>query len=452
MPARRVLIVAYDFPPAGGSGVQRALKLARYLPESGWRPTILCCGHDRLALRDESLLDDLPSHADIVRLNGWEPPGLTKTFVEAVGFQSDVLHQAVDWRTNKIVAKLGLPEPQLLWSLSACRAAIEFIRSRQIEAIITTGPPHSVHMVGRRIQKRLGTPWIADLRDPIISNFTYSPANRLADSFWRNLESSIIRRADRIVVTCDDLAKDLGSRYPSLGGHVTRTITNGWDPADFPMLPNQRTATSTFTLTYVGAFYRDQSIQPFLEAFRRLLALRPDLRPSLRLNHVGTLSREQTRLLRPTDDESLIRRGYAGHHTAIAAMRAADALLLTVPSSPGGKLCIPAKTFEYLATDRPILAYAHPNSHLAQLLTRAGGVTLMPDCRPETIAGAIETLADSAVANQPSIRRCQTVLRETSRPILAARYADLLDQATGLPRPLNAGSPAQFWQAPRATA
>lgn len=452
MPQRRVLIVAYDFPPAGGSGVQRALKLARYLPDSGWRPTILCCGHHRLALRDETLVGDLPINTDIVRLNGWEPPGLTKSFVEAIGLRVDSVQQAIDWRANDMVARLGLPEPQLLWSLAACRAAIDVIHCRHIEAVITTGPPHSVHWVGRTVQKRTGTPWIADLRDPILANFAYRPANRLADSLWRSLESTIVRHADQIVVTCDDLAQELRKLYRSLGGPKIETITNGWDPIDFPTSPRQRTSTSIFALTYVGAFYRDQSIEPFLEAFRRLLIRRPDLRHRLRFEHVGTLSREQTRLLRSTDDEFLVRRGYAHHHEAIAAMRAADALLLTVPPTPGGRLCIPAKTFEYLATGRPILAFAHSNSHLAQLLSRAGGATLLPNCGPDTIAAAVESLAAHAAADRPSIRRCPTTLRETSRQVLAARYAVLLDQAAGLSRSLNPRSPAQYWHMPRATA
>jgi glycosyltransferase involved in cell wall biosynthesis len=254
------------------------------------------------------------------------------------------------------------------------------------------------------------------------------------------------------VVTCDDLAQDFCHRHPALSRAIFDTITNGWDASDFRTTAPRRISIPTFALTYVGAFYRDQSIEPFLEAFRRLLARRSDLRHRLRFEHVGTLSREQTQLLRPTDDEFLVRRGYADHHAAITAMRDADALLLTVPPTPGGRLCIPAKTFEYLATDRPILAFAQPDSHLARLLTRAGGVTPLPNCRPDTIAAAIETLAATPAADRPQIRRCQTVLRETSRVFLAARYARLLDQVTGLSQPIHARRPAQYWQTPRATA
>lgn len=443
---RQVLIVCYDFPPAGGSGVQRALKLTRHLPGAGWSPTVLCCGHDRLAVFDESLLLDLPRNADVIRLNGWEPPGLTKTLVDALGLQFDRLHRAIDWRANAMVARFGLPEPQLLWAIAARHAVLDIVRRRGIDAVITTGPPHSVHLAGQRVRARLGIPWIADLRDPILSNFAYQPANRVSDRFWRSLEKVIAREADRIVVTCDDLADALCHRYQFRGRSTIETITNGWDSADFVAERRGRQRPSGFTLTYVGSFYREQSIKPFVEAFRQLLARRPELLSRVRFEHVGALSREQTGILRPTDDAFLIRRGYASHHAAVVAMQTADALLLTVPPTSGGRLCIPAKTFEYLATNRPILAFAHAGSHLAALLTRAGGVTLLPACEPGPIAAAIEVLVDCpSSAGRSSVRRCQSVLRESSRAALSARYAALLDRAVGR-------YAAQYWQPPSGAA
>lgn len=433
MKARRLLLVAYDFPPAGGSGVQRPLKFARYLPECGWHVTVLCRGHDRHPLRDPQLLDELTPLGDavrVVRVPGFEPAGLTRQAVDAVGGGRagvDWLHERVDWRLERVARAAPLPEPAWLWSLAAARTALRLARSQQFDAVMTSGPPHSVHMIGRTLRRRRRLPWVADLRDPIITNFAYVARGRRLHAWWSQLEATIVREADEAVVTCDDLAADLALRHGRPRDRLT-TITNGWDPADFAGLPAAGAATP-FRLVYVGAFYRQQSIAPILSAFRSLLGTRPELRGQLLFEHVGSLAASQTRELRDTDDAFLVRRGYRTHREALAAMTAAAALLLTVPPGPGGRLCIPAKTFEYLAAGRPIVALAHAGTALDGLLRAAGdGIELVRPEQPERLSSSIIATYDRHRASTSAPARDPRVLRDSRRDMLTRRLAELLER------------------------
>ncbi|MCK6457108.1 MAG: glycosyltransferase [Phycisphaerae bacterium] len=431
MNMRRALIVAYDFPPAGGSGVQRALKLAKYLPRAGWQPTLLCAGHDRQTLRDDSLLRDVPAGVHVERVLGLEPAGVARWLGATLGGdrpEFEPIERRIYWRLHRAVEFAGLPEIPLLWSLAACHVAPQLARRHGIDAVITTGPPHSVHLVGRVLQRRLGLPWIADLRDPITTNFAYRPASRVADGFWRRMETMIARRADRIITTCDDFADDFAARH-RLNATRCATITNGYDADDFASPPPP--IRPGFVLSYVGAFYREQTIEPILCGIRRLLAERPALLGQFVFEHVGSVSREQSRFIFPSDSGFYHPRGYRTHADAVAAMRSAAALLLVVPSNAGGRLCIPAKTFEYLAAERPIVALVHSNSALERLLTAAGHVVIGHGYHRDRAVEALRTAVDRWSELRGPLRRPAEFLRGVRRDVLAARYAEQLNLAVG---------------------
>lgn len=467
MPAapRPVLLVCYDFPPAGGSGVQRMLKLARYLPDAGWQPTVLTCGHAHHALHDPQLLDELPAGVRVIRVNGWEPAGLVRSFTRAVlpaGPVRDGVEQRLTWRAERaaslaparrLLAAFNQPESPALWSAAASRAAVRLVQEAPFDAVATSGPPHSVHRVGLALKRRFGLAWIADLRDPITTNFAYAPPSDDADACWKRLERDIVGAADRIVVTCDDFAEDLRARHASVGrirGQTDPTsariitIPNGYDPEDMaqgattltprPDLPAAAPPTASrpagsspcFTLTYVGAFYKQQSIAPVLDACRLLLAARPELQGRFRLEHVGSLAAHQASLIEPADATYLARIGYLTHHAAIARMQAADALLLIVPPNAGGRLCIPAKTFEYLATGRPIVAVVHAGTALERLLRAAGNATIITDFSAGALARAIERRIYSSHGAASSDPRRTELLQRFTRQSIAIQYAETL--------------------------
>ncbi|MFO0972212.1 MAG: glycosyltransferase [Phycisphaerae bacterium] len=337
------------------------------------------------------------------------------------------------WRMQRAVERVGLPEVPLLWSLAVRRTARGLARGRNVRVVVTSGPPHSVHAVGLHLKRRLGLPWIADLRDPITSNFGYRPAHRLADAWWRRLERAIVGSADRVVVTCDALAADLAQRHAPRRAERFVTITNGHDPVDAP--PRAAPPPADFGLSYVGALYRGQPIEPVLCGCRRFLAEHPSLTGRFRLRITGSISAGERRAILPVDGEYLVHQPYRTHAVAVAEMHAAAALLLVVPDHPGGRLCIPAKTFEYLATDRPVLALVPQGSSVARLLERAGGVELLHRYDAAAFAAGATRLY-RRWQRTPTVARDAQFLRETRRDLLAGRLAELLTES--IDRPVRA--------------
>ena len=186
-----------------------------------------------------------------------------------------------------------------------------------IDAVITTSPPAAVHLVGRAVQRRFDIPWIADLRDPLIGNFGLDPSSRWADAYFGRLERWIVRNANRVVVTCDDLAGALRRRHGSQAPGRIVTIPNGYDPADLPRLvqdaaPNERRGEGhrPFVMSHVGAFYSRQSIGPVLEAMRRLARGKQERSFALEFRVVGSVSAKQKTLYRPGDEAFLRETGY----------------------------------------------------------------------------------------------------------------------------------------------
>lgn len=431
MKHRNVLLISYHFPPMGGSGVQRATKLAKYLPACGWQTHVLCAGHSHYPLHDASLSADVPS-TFIHRVPGFEPGGLAARLGKMSGLFAKN-EDRVYWRLEKLCEHLPIPEPHSLWIGSAVRAARRIIREHQIDAIITTSPPHSVHLVGSRLQRQLGVPWIADLRDPILDNFGYAPRSAGQNRYWTRLEQTIVCDAHQTIVTCEDLRHRLIARYgPDV--EQIRAIHNGYDPADQPVDLPPTTNTDAFTLSHVGSLYGGQSIQSVLGALRNLVQ---ECGLAIRFRQIGAVSAAQQKHV-GADDQSLVNQsGYRSHDEAIREVAAADALLLLTPKATGGKYCIPAKTFEYLAFGGHIIAVAHRSSELAYILHRAGNTTVIEDHSVPALCRAIIDCRDKWLRGQLQSPRDMDFVAHFRRDRQADSFATVLNQAVHfIPQPM----------------
>lgn len=433
-----LLLVSYHFPPLGGSGVQRPLKLARYWDQLGARVHVLTAAHEHYPLLDPSLLEQVPASVQIHRVRGLEPGGLAATVfgggrpagtawyaAAARGVQNRLY-----WRLERWCGRLGLPEAETLWTRAAIRAARRLAHHEKIDAVITTSPPHSVQRVGMALKQDLGIPWIADLRDPIVDNFAQADLDRRKQTFWSLLEADIVSAADRVIVTCPDLAGQLRSRYAAVPADRYATITNGYDPADAPAGGAARPARGRrFVLAHVGSFYREQSIAPLLEAARAVLARRPDWAGQFQLRIVGSLSGRQKQHLRESDAAWLHVAGYVSHAQAVREMASADALFLMTPVNEQGRFCIPAKTFEYLAFGSTVLALVHRDAGLESLLHDAGGALMVHHGDIQGLSAALERLISrctSESAGDTIAPRNPAVVRHYARDRLAAEYLELI--------------------------
>lgn len=379
---RRVLYIAYYFPPAGGPGVQRTLKFVRYLPDHGWEPTVVTVRADRAAwpATDPSMLAEVPDAVEVVRTHAWDPyaayarlKGRSKADSVGVGFADPEAPGLFEQVARFIRANVFLPDARVGWVPFARRAVARLMREQQFDALITTGPPHSTHLVGRWAADRFGLPWLADFRDPwadlsYYDQLPFLPWSRALDA---RQEQRTLNRAEALVTVSRAVAELLSGRTAT----PVHVIPNGYDPEDFRgVLPVRGDG---FRVVYVGTLTEAQNPHALWET---LVALRAGGR-DVRLHLVGRVDAAVRNSLMasglaPDDadrDDSPVRiTPYVPHREAVAHMLGADLLLLCVPRTAESEGILTGKLFEYLAAGRPLLAMGPAVSDAARIIREAG--------------------------------------------------------------------------------
>jgi glycosyltransferase involved in cell wall biosynthesis len=363
----KVLLVTMYFPPAGGGGVQRSLKLAQYLPALGIETHVLAPEDPKWVHRDTELR--APTQAWIHRVR-YVGPRARKPKEEIRA--ADGLDRALV-RAQVTARRLLLPDASVTWNLTAIPAAIRIVRNEGIDAVITTSPPGSIHFVGAAVKRATGARWLADLRDPLVANQhrrADTTATRARQATNERLARLVARQADAVSCVSEAIADEmraLDSRGP------VRTIANGCDFDDFAGLVYEPTA--RFRITHAGSFFGKRDPKPFLQALA-------DSGLDVEARFVGDLraaDREWADGLGLGDRLRLV--PYAPRSEALHLQRDSEALLLLVPDAGGrGKGVLSGKVFEYLAAGRPILAVVPPDGAAADLIRETGaGVVVAPD-------------------------------------------------------------------------
>jgi glycosyltransferase involved in cell wall biosynthesis len=404
-PRRRVLVLAYFFPPLGGAGVQRTLKFVRYLEPLGWDATVVTSRSRHYPAHDSSLLDDVPTTTRIIRTRAWP----VASWVGAALYRLRLrrLHAWVTW-----------PDQGKGWAPFAFLAALRAARHERPDVIFSTSAPFGVHVVAMWVSRRTGIPWVADFRDEWASNpLLGQPPKRLARLTARS-ERAITSSARRVVVAADYF------RLEGLPQDDKRrtVIPNGVDEGDLPKT-SKPPPTDRFVLANVGTVYDSIDPRPALRALGNLVEQREIEREQVEVRFVGSIWIED---FQPPRSIRFERAGYAEHARAVEEMCSATALLLYVPSSslaPSGKL------FEYLASGRPILCLTRSDNLAAQLVRDwHAGVVADPHDEKE-IEAALLTLwhrwQDSGLPDQSEVRR--RVLERYSRQAGAKRLAQVFE-------------------------
>ncbi len=367
---KKVLIVTYYWPPGGGAGVQRWLKMARYLPEFGFEPVILTVHPDYATypVTDMSLEKDVPTTLEVHRTKATDYFRMfsrDKSAVPSAGFAGQGKPSLMEKLARFVRGNFFIPDPRKGWNSFAYKKACELIQSHNITTILTTSPPHSTQLIGLKLKKKFpAIHWIADLRDPWTDIYYYSefyptlPA-RLAD---RRYEKSVITRADTIISVGKRLSQLFSGRYPSTVDKFT-VIPNGFDPEDFsgtkPSVPER------FTITYVGTLSQSYNIVALAEA----LALLHKSGRDFVLRFTGMVSDQQKRLLfEKLPAENLIFNAYCDHNEAVKEMLGASLLLLLIPEHKSSRVILTGKLFEYIATGKPILCIGPVDGDAADLV------------------------------------------------------------------------------------
>ncbi|MCL4482511.1 MAG: glycosyltransferase family 4 protein [Bacteroidetes bacterium] len=370
----KILIITYYWPPSGGAGVQRWLKFSKYLPEFGFEPIILTVDENQAsyAQHDYSLLKEINPDLSVYKTKTFEPYNLyrkltNKKEIPYGGFSNQKKVTFFEKLTRFIRGNLFVPDPRKGWNRYALKKAIELVNAEQIGVVVTSGPPHSTHLIGRRIKERTGIRWIADFRDPWTDIYYYKSLyhSKLATRFDRYLEKSVLTEADKIITVSEEVGKLLLQKIP---GHIEKivVIPNGYDEEDFDLVEPVRN--EKFTITYTGTISISYRIDQFIEAVCQL----PDrVKEQIKIRFVGNVPDEIIDLFHRKNLGALIEvLGYVPHKQAISQMLGASILLMAIPDSPDNKGIVTGKFFEYLAAKRPILAIGPLDGEVDRMINK----------------------------------------------------------------------------------
>ncbi len=400
----KVLLACVYWPPAGGAGVIRPLKLAAHLVELGLGVHVLAPDDPKWVHRDPSL--ESPPGVTVHRTRNPGPPAAR--WLDLPGTRGAARLRLLA-RLN--ARRLSVPDAGVYWSLGSVPAGLRVIAEERIDVVLTTSPPISVNLLGAALKARAGIPWVADLRDSPLS-----PDRRRHVRGERAVARLVARRADAVVTATRGIAEEMRELDPR--GPV-ETIENAADFDDFAGLRYVRG--DCFRITHTGSFVGRRDARPFLEALARS--------EEVVARFVGDFPfADRAHLAKLGLDGRVETTGYLLRAETLAEQRAADALLLLLPDTGrAGRGILTTKLFEYLAAGRPILAVVQPDSEAAALIeeTRAGVVVAPGDV--DGIAAALRALAERWREDAlPELRLDAALRARLDRRERAERLADLL--------------------------
>ncbi|EAS19653.1 putative glycosyl transferase [Flavobacteria bacterium BBFL7] len=371
-----VLIIAYYWPPAGGPGVQRWLKFATYLRQHNFDVTVVIPDNPDYPIIDQSLMDQVPEDIDYIKVHINEPSRWasslsrkrTKKMQKGILPKSPgLLQKLMIW----VRGNLFVPDARVGWKSSVLKAIHPYLLENIKPTIITTGPPHSVHLIGLDLKKKYtGFKWLADFRDPwtTIGYHKHLKIGNSAQKKHEKLEQEVLDNADLIIVTSPHTGKEFASKSKT----PIQVITNGFD---IQSNATTRQPDGDFTLSHVGTLLSDRNPNVLWETLSDLCKEDNSFKSDLQLQLAGNVSDEVLLSIQHYGlEKNLKQLGYLSHHEAVEVMFTSQCLLLIEINSEDTKAIIPGKIFEYFASSRPIIAIGPENADIDNLIqhTRSG--------------------------------------------------------------------------------
>ncbi len=371
---KKVLIITYYWPPAGGSAVYRWLKFSKYLREFGWEPIIYTAENGEYAELDLSNERDIPKELTILKQPIWEPYTFYKKFIGQKKTEKVNVGFLTEKKKPKFAEKIAvwirgnffIPDARKFWVNPSVKYLLPYLKENQVDAIISSGPPHSMHLIASALKKELNTPWIADFRDPWTNIDYYS---ELLLTSWANkkhhrLEKKVISYADCVVTVGSKMTEE----FQTMGAKKVETITNGFDTSDYS--DESVELDTKFTLAHLGTINKARNPEVLWKAITQLVKEDPIFGNNLELKFIGRMdaaiidSLNQFELIK-----YLSKTDFIPHNKVVEKERQSQVLLLLINNTQNAEGILTGKFFEYLAAKRPILAIGPTKGDVASILS-----------------------------------------------------------------------------------
>ncbi len=429
---KRVLIITYYWPPAGGAGVQRPLKFSQYLPKYGWQPVIFTAEDPHYPMEDQSLVDQIPEGLEEITCPIWEPYDLYRRFL---GYKKEEKVQAgfieEEQKNNRLVniakwvrGNLFIPDARRFWIRPATKKLLAYLEQDPVDVILSTGPPHSVHMIAKAIKNKLGVPWIADFRDPWtnIDFYDQLKLSKWADKKHHDQERSVLGSADEVITVSRQWAKELGE----IAGKPVQVITNGFDAADFQF--EVKSLDQRFSISHVGTATKDRNPYMLWKVLEKLSKEDSEFKEDLLIRFIGKTDYSLFQSIKEHGlEDQLERVDHLPYTEAIQRAAQSQVLLLLVNDALNSVGRIPLKVFEYLPCRRPVLGIGLKSGDAATIIkeTAAGEVFDFQD------AVGIEAFVRAAYAayREGTLQLAERDFSAYSREVQSGMLASILDRS-----------------------
>ncbi len=429
---KRVLIITYYWPPSAGSGVQRWLKMSKYLPEFGWQPVIYTPENPDFSTKDESLFKDIHPEVEVVKNKIWEPYRMYRlltgkksgggNFGMTKSDNQGVMQKFSMWVRGNIF----VPDPRVTWRKPSILFLKKYLKKHPVDAIVTTGPPQSMHLIGLGLKKsNPKLKWIADFRDPwskfdFLDNFDLSESAKKKQS---DLESEVLNFADRVVT----VSPSLGDELVDFDKSKRRIVNNGFDHKDFENIASSNT--DTFQIYHAGLINAYRYFPNLWKALDELVSENQDFKNKVKVELVGNVAGTiQEKLNSFSKLKNHIRvRSWMAHDELLKEYGKANLLLLLPHQSINAKGIIPGKVYEYLALKKPILNFGPSNTDVAKILEETQtGTTLSGASVDEIKTQLMKVFLD--FKSKKTFNPYSEKINQYSRKNLAEKFSTVLEE------------------------
>ena len=382
---KRVLVITYYWPPTGGSGVQRWVKFAKYLPQYGWQPVIYTPENPEQLAVDHTLETDIPAEAEVIKTHITEPYDLYKKFLRKSGHSKEAVEvNPVNAQKKSFFQKAAmwirgnffLPDPRCMWIGPSVRYLKAYLKDHPVDLIVSTGPPQSMHIIGRRLSRATGLPWIADFRDPWtkIFYFKHLSMTKFTERWHKRMEKRVLDDATRVVAVSPLVQQE----FQAMTQTPVELITNGYDECDFPKGPCTEAYGCTaenmekdFVVTHTGLFAADGNPTVLWNVLSEKCRKDESFRKMLKIRLIGKTDEQIISSIKAAGLEgNLEDMGYQPHSKAIEQQRNASLLILPLRKEPEYKAVLPGKLFEYLSSWRPVLGIGQSDGAMSMILNQ----------------------------------------------------------------------------------